>query len=97
LQVAENVDALYLLYYFRTELFLDQIRKYRTGAAIPAISDDDLLRVKVLLPSGDHQKRISELMKKTLLLREQASKVMTELSQEFAKLTESLFVPTEQS
>jgi len=43
---------------------LKQVFRYRTGAAIPALSDADLLEILVLVPSAKEQKRIGMVIKK---------------------------------
>jgi type I restriction enzyme M protein len=69
---ATHVDPLYLLCYMRTGLFLKQIFQHRTGAAIPAISDADLKEILVLLPPAEVQKRIADLVRRSMELRIEA-------------------------
>ncbi|BAS31213.1 N-6 DNA methylase [Dehalococcoides mccartyi] len=56
------VNPFYLLYYFRSKYFLEQIFRFRTGAAIPAISDADLLNIQVFLPEKEEQNRIGKIL-----------------------------------
>lgn len=56
------VNPYYLLYYFKSKDFLDQIFRFRTGAAIPSILDIDLLNVLILLPSINEQNRIGAII-----------------------------------
>ena len=49
-EFSKKIDKYYLLYYFKTNLFLDQIFRLRTGSAIPTIQDEDLLNVFVKIP-----------------------------------------------
>jgi len=67
---SKKIDKYYLLYYFKTKLFLDQIFRLRTGSAIPTIQDDDLMNIYVYLPSGKKMHKISKLIKKGFEERE---------------------------
>ena len=50
-EFSKKIDKYYLLYYLKTNLFLDQIYRLRTGSAIPTIQDDDLMNVMIKIPS----------------------------------------------
>ena len=64
LKVDQNlIDPLYLLFFFTTKEFQDQIFRLRTGAAIPAISDFDFLSVLVPRLSKSAENDISKLIK----------------------------------
>ncbi|WP_250633067.1 N-6 DNA methylase [Rhodoflexus caldus] len=67
-----KVDLYYLLYYLRTEMFLKQVFMYRTGAAIPNISDYDLGRILVYLPEEKVLQEISKKVRYSFELRKQA-------------------------
>ena len=47
---APKINPYYLLYYLHCDLFLKQMMMYRTGAAIPNVSDTDLNYIMVYLP-----------------------------------------------
>jgi len=68
-----KIDAYFMLYFLKSELFLRQMLMYRTGAAIPNVSDADLANILVHLPNDDVINRISAKMKHAFELR-QASK-----------------------
>lgn len=68
-----RIDAYFILYFLKSELFLRQMFMYRTGAAIPNVSDTDLMNILMQLPNDDIIRKISEKMKKAFELR-QASK-----------------------
>jgi len=72
-----KVDSYYLLYYLKSEIFLKQMFMYRTGAAIPNVSDIDLANIVIYLPDKKTIANISEKMKKAFELR-QASKQQIE-------------------
>ncbi|WP_051203296.1 N-6 DNA methylase [Hugenholtzia roseola] len=78
-----KVDLYYLLYYLRTEMFLKQVFMYRTGAAIPNISDYDLGRILVYLPEGKVLQEISEKVRYSFELRKQAKEEVEKIRIEF--------------
>ena len=78
-----QVDLYYLLYYLRTEMFLKQVFMYRTGAAIPNISDEDLGRILVYLPEATVLQGISEKMRHSFALRKQAKEEVEKIMIEF--------------
>ncbi|MEW6654168.1 MAG: N-6 DNA methylase, partial [Bacteroidota bacterium] len=53
-----KIDIYYLLYFLKSEIFLKQMFMYRTGAAIPNVSDNDLLNIVIHVPE---QKIIDEI------------------------------------
>ncbi|TDL99645.1 MAG: hypothetical protein C4K58_07065 [Flavobacteriaceae bacterium] len=72
-----KIDSYYLLYYLKSEMFLKQMFMYRTGAAIPNVSDTDLANIIIHLPDQKTIDDISHKMKKAFELR-QASKQQIE-------------------
>lgn len=72
-----KIDSYYLLYYLKSEMFLKQMFMYRTGAAIPNVSDIDLASIVIHLPDKKTIADISNKMKKAFELR-QASKQQIE-------------------
>ncbi len=60
----KKLNPFYLLAYFKSDYFLKQIMRYRTGAAIPSINDSDLMKVLILLPSMEEQNRIGAIVEK---------------------------------
>lgn len=76
-----NIDPYYLLYYLRTDLFLSQVRRYLTGAAIPAINEEDLGNILVVLPQQDRIKKISEEFRRSLSLRAESMSIIQGLSE----------------
>lgn len=67
-----GIDPLYLLGYLRTPTFLRQVRRLRTGHAIPCITSDDLGRVLVPVPGPAEQARVRDIILKSLELRKEA-------------------------
>lgn len=82
---ARGIDPRVLVAILRSEYVLRQIFRCRTGAAIPAISDADLLAVLVVLPTHDVQSKIADSMRKALRLHEE----QTSLLRDALRLAES--------
>lgn len=59
-----KIDPFYLLFYFKSELFLKQVYMYRIGAAIPNVSDQNLKNILIYVPDESKLKEISDKMKK---------------------------------
>ncbi len=64
-----KIDPYYLLYFFKSDSFLSQMYMFRTGAAIPNVSDKDLCNILINLPDEDVIKQISQNVKKAFELR----------------------------
>jgi type I restriction enzyme M protein len=75
-----TINPYYLLYFMKTEKFLRQMFMYRTGAAIPAISDTDLANVIIEIPDNGTLETIVSKMNRIFALR-------TEAQQEFETIT----------
>lgn len=67
-----KIDSYYLLYFFKSEVFLKQMFMYRTGAAIPNVSDTDLANTLIHLPDDKTIAEISSKMKKAFELRQES-------------------------
>jgi restriction endonuclease S subunit len=72
LQPKRGTNPYYLLHYLRTPYFLQQVYRYRTGAAIPAISDEDLGRVLVYIAPAEEQRRIAQKVEESFSLRKKS-------------------------
>lgn len=75
-----KIDKHYLLFYLRSELFLKQVMMYRTGAAIPSLSDKDLANIMVYIPSEEMVKQISERVQRSLAMRIESSQILDSIS-----------------
>ena len=69
-----KMDIYFILYFFKSELFLRQMFMYRTGAAIPNVSDTDLARILIYLPNDKIIKQVSEKMKRAFELRQESKR-----------------------
>lgn len=67
-----KVDSYFLLYFLKSEMFLKQMFMYRTGAAIPNVSDTDLANTLIKLPNDAIIKEISRKMEKAFELRRES-------------------------
>jgi type I restriction enzyme M protein len=74
-----KIDPYYFLYFLRTEEFLKQMFMYRTGAAIPNVSDTDLANIEIYIPFNGKKERISSQIRRAF-----------ELKQAFQKQLESI-------
>ncbi|MGL5509087.1 MAG: N-6 DNA methylase, partial [Microcoleaceae cyanobacterium] len=48
-----TIDPYFLLYFLKSEIFLQQMLRYRTGAAIPSVSEQDLMQIIIYLPESE--------------------------------------------
>ena len=69
-----KINPYYLLFYMKTEKFLKQMFMYRTGAAIPAVSDNDFSNIIIEIPDNEEMERIVSKIQKAFNLRNEAKK-----------------------
>lgn len=74
-----KIDKYFLLFYLKSNLFLQQVFMYRTGAAIPNISDADLANILVYLPSQKVMEDISQKVRTAIELRQQSVDILSKL------------------
>lgn len=79
-----KIDSYYLLYFLKSEVFLKQMFMYRTGAAIPNVSDTDLSNTIINLPDDKTIKEISRKMKKAFELRQESRNQIESISIELS-------------
>ena len=77
-----RINHYYLLYYLHSDLFLKQVFMYRTGAAIPAISDKDFSNILVYLPPEDEMNNIIQNMENSFKLRNDANRILSKIDAE---------------
>lgn len=75
----KKLNPFYLLYFLKSKYFLDQVYRFRTGAAIPSLLDSDLLNILILLPNMMEQNRIGEIIKNGFAERQQYQNKIQEL------------------
>ncbi len=69
-----TLDPYYLLYYFKSKYFLNQMFMYRTGAAIPSISDSDFANILIYIPDKEIVASISQQMRMACDLKARSRK-----------------------
>lgn len=74
-----KIDIYYLLLFLRSELFLKQMHMFRTGAAIPNVSDSDLSNILISIPDDDTMKIISNKVRHAFNLRRESRKELDAL------------------
>lgn len=74
-----KINKYYLLYFLHSEYFLKQIMMYRTGAAIPNVSDTDLSNILVYMPNEKHLTEICEKMEMSFQLRIESQKIVEDI------------------
>ncbi|GAB5410886.1 MAG: hypothetical protein BalsKO_32510 [Balneolaceae bacterium] len=79
-----KINSYYLLYYIRSEYFLNQISMLRTGAAIPNISDIDFKNLLISIPNKTVMSAISEKVKRSFELREKSKIELNSIEYEMA-------------
>jgi restriction endonuclease S subunit len=66
----------------KSKYFLDQVFRFRTGAAIPSLLDSDLLNTLILVPEMAEQNRIGEIIKNGFIERQKYQNKINNLSLE---------------
>jgi len=79
-----KIDCYYLLYFLKTEVYLKQMFMYRTGAAIPNVSDNDLSNIIIHLPNEKLIDEISKKMRKAFELRQESRNQIESIHLELA-------------
>ena len=77
---AQNVK--YLAYYFQTESFQEQKRKYITGAKVRRVSSGDLAKIVVPIPCPDNPKKSLEIQAEIVRILDTFTSLTTELTTE---------------
>lgn len=54
--------------------------RYRTGAAIPNVSDSDLMNVLVYIPSEDKMNEIGNSVRRAFELRAESAKILESIT-----------------
>jgi restriction endonuclease S subunit len=88
LQPKESTEPLYLLFYLKSPFFLEQVRRELTGAAIPAISLEDMKQILIYLPSKEIQKKISKLIEASNQLRTESRDLIEQAKRKVEEMVE---------
>lgn len=81
-----KIDKYYLLYYLSSDLFLNQVMMYRTWAAIPSISNEDLENIIVYVPEEKQLKGVSESIKSFFDMRHSAKLSLNKINSVFSSV-----------
>lgn len=81
-----GVNPYFLLAYMRSDYYLRQVKRLMTGHAIPSISQEDLSKVLVPIPTPEQQERIARSVRKLQNLRREATKSGEKLAMEADEL-----------
>ncbi len=76
----KNINPYYLFAVLRSDIFLSQMFRLRTGAAIPSVSDGDLKNILIPLPSETEQKKTEKIIREGLELREKSRQLLDSIS-----------------
>lgn len=76
------LNPFYLLYFLKSKYFLDQVFRFRTGAAIPSLLDSDLLNIFILVPEMTEQNRIGEVIQNGFIERQKYQNKINNLNLE---------------
>jgi type I restriction enzyme M protein len=75
-----RIDPYFFLFFLKSEMFLKQMFMLRTGAAIPSVSDADLVNIRIHLPDNSVIKKVGDAVKRSFDLRNQAKKIIEQIS-----------------
>ena len=73
---ATKVSPYFLLHFFNSSDFLNQVLKYKYGTAIPCIGREEFENILVPIPDEKEIKKIEDRIKKAISLREEAMNLM---------------------
>jgi type I restriction enzyme S subunit len=81
-------NAKYLAYYFQSDAFQEQKRKYITGAKVRRVSGDDLAKISVPIPCPENPKKSLEIQAEIVRILDAFTELTAELTVELtAELT----------
>lgn len=76
----KNINPYYLFAVLRSDIFLSQMFRLRTGAAIPSVSDEDLRNILIPVPTETEQKKMEKIVKEGLELRAKSRELLDSIS-----------------
>ena len=71
-----KINPYYLLYFMKTYYFLNQIMLYRTGTAIPNISDNDFKNILIEIPTQSKIDELSSKIERIFYLKEESNNIL---------------------
>jgi restriction endonuclease S subunit len=88
LQPKEGIEPLYFFFYLKSPFFLEQVKRELTGAAIPAISLQDMRQIFIYLPAIKIQKEIAKLVEISNQLRGESRNLIEQAKKEVEEMIE---------
>ena len=82
---ANNIKSGYLFAFFKTDYAIKELVRRTTGGMYPAISNEDILEVKLPIPTEDVQQYIGNKIRKAEELREEAKRLRKDVDTLFKK------------
>ena len=77
-----KIDPYYLLFCLKSEEFLKQMLMYRTGAAIPNVSDTDLANIEIYVPFNGEKEYVSAQVRKAFEYKQAFQKQLSSIELE---------------
>ena len=74
-----TIDPFFLLFFLKSEMFLQQMFMLRIGAAIPSISDTDLADARIHIPEESVLENISNMVRKSFNLRQESRRLIEQI------------------
>jgi len=74
-----TIDPYFLLFFLKSEMFLQQMFMLRTGAAIPSVSDTDLADVRIYIPEKGVLNNIGDLVRQSCNLRQESRRLIEQI------------------
>jgi type I restriction enzyme M protein len=71
-----KINPYYLLYFMKTDYFLNQIMLYRTGTAIPNISDNDFKNILIEIPTQSKIDELSSKIERIFYLKKESNNIL---------------------
>ena len=79
LRNVQDIDKYFLLAFFKTDIFIKQVKRMMTGHAIPCISPTNLGQIIVPVPNKHTQNEIAKRIKKIIALNQMQQKEINKL------------------
>lgn len=75
-----KINPFYLLFFLHSPFFLQQMMMYRTGAAIPNVSDIDLNNILVYIPNSKTLEKIANAVEESLNMKQKSEAIINNIS-----------------
>ena len=82
---AIKINPFYLFVFTKTSYFIDQLVRQTSATMYPAVNENDVLNVGILVPSEKDQQEVEQIVKDTFQLKQEAEKEYQEAIELFLK------------